>query len=321
MRHSSRAFILPVLLLAALFAGTGARADGWREGVPMTTARAFAGGALVGDDFYVIGGGSTSGPRSLAEVYDTLGNIWRAAAALPVGLEQFGIAATDDKIYVAGGYRAAGADAATTEVESNSLWIFDLGLGAWVAGPSMPAARVGLSLAAVGGKIYAIGGSGPNAGQIFVFDPHSNNWTVAKSSLPSPRSDSAVVVVNGEIYVIGGSIAHVATARVDIFDPASGAWRAGPALPAARSGHVAVVLDGKIHVTGGQSISPPKTYPDHFVLTPGGTWGKAAPLPTPRHGAVAAAAHGKFFVIGGSPGAGVYTVFTASDVVDVYSGK
>jgi hypothetical protein len=31
------------------------------------------------------------------------------------------------------------------------------------------------------------------------------------------------------------------------------------------------------------------------------------------------AAHGKLYVIGGSPGAGVYTVFTQSDVVDIYS--
>jgi hypothetical protein len=34
---------------------------------------------------------------------------------------------------------------------------------------------------------------------------------------------------------------------------------------------------------------------------------------------VAAVAHDKLFVIGGSPGAGVYTVFTSSDVVYIYS--
>ena len=321
MRHLSRVWGFAALLVATLFAGSVAHADGWREGAPMTTARAFAGGALLGDDLYVIGGGSTSGPRSLTEIYDTLGNIWRAAAALPVGLEQFGIAVDNNKIYVAGGYKVTTEDEETAETESNSVWIFDLSLGAWVAGPAMPAPRVGLSLASVGGKIYAIGGKGPNAERIFVFDPDKNQWSIARSSLPAPRSDSAVVVVGGEIYVIGGAIGNVATARVDIFNPATGAWRSGPALPAARGGHVAAVLDGKIHVTGGQSIHPPKTYPDHFVLTPGGAWSKAAPLPTPRHGSVAAATHGKFFVIGGSPGAGVYSVFTASDVVDVYTAK
>lgn len=322
MRHTSRAFMLPALLVVALFAGAPAWADGWHEGSPMTTARAHSGGALLGDDFYVIGGGSTSGPRSLTEIYDTVGDIWRAAAALPVGLEQFGIATNGGKIYVAGGYETAASDTDAREIESDALWIFDLSLGAWVSGPAMPEPRVGLSLASVGGKIYAIGGRGPNAGQIFVFDPESSSWTISKASLPSPRSDSAVVVLDGAIYVIGGAVGHVATTRVDIFNPANGTWRAGPALPAPREGHVAAVLDGSIHVTGGQSISPPKTYPDHFVLDAGGSqWRRAAPIPTPRHGAVAAAAHGKFFVVGGSPGAGVYTVFTASDVVDIYSGK
>jgi N-acetylneuraminic acid mutarotase len=307
-------------MLAAAFAtASGACADSWHEGAPMTTARAFAGGALLGDDLYVIGGGSTSGPRSLTEVYDTVGDIWRAGAALPSGLEQFGIAALGDKIYVAGGYETAGPDADTTETQSASLWIFDSALGAWVRGPSMPAPRVGVNLAVVGGKIYAIGGSGPNAAQIFVYDPQSNHWTTSKSSLPAPRTDSAIAVVSGSVYVIGGSVGQVATARVDIFDPATGAWRSGPSLPAARSGHVAAVLDGKIHVTGGQSISPPRTYPDHFVLKPGGSWSKAASLPTPRHGMVAAVAHDKLFIVGGSPGAGVYTVFTSSDVVDIYS--
>lgn len=321
MRHLSRIGGLAAFLIAVLFVGSAAQADGWREGAPMTTARAYAGGALLGDDLYVIGGGSTSGPRSLTEVYDTLGDIWRAGAALPVGLEQFGIATEDNRIYVAGGYRATNGDEGTTETESNSVWVFDLSLGAWVAGPAMPAPRVGLSLASVGGKIYAIGGKGPNAERIFVLDPDQNRWSIAKSTLPAPRSDCAVVVSGGEIYVIGGAVGNVATARVDIFNPATGAWRVGPALPAARGGHVAVVLDGKIHVTGGQSIHPPKTYPDHFVLTSGGAWRKAAPLPTPRHGAIAAAAHGKFFVVGGSPGAGVYSVFTASDVVEVYTAN
>ncbi|HEY4344445.1 MAG TPA: kelch repeat-containing protein [Parvibaculum sp.] len=320
MRHSSRFLLLPAFLCAALIVGTSARADGWREGVPMTTARAYAGGALVGDDLYVIGGSSTSGPRSLTEIYDTVGDIWRASAALPVGLEQFGIVAADNKIYVAGGYETAGPDADTTETESNALWIYDLSLGSWVSGPAMPLPRVGLNLASVGGKIYAIGGSGPNAGQIFVFDPQANRWTTSRTSLPEPRSDSAIAVVGDAIYIIGGLANHVATPRVDIFEPISGTWRVGPALPSARSGHIAAVLDGKIHVTGGQSISPPKTYPDHFVFD-GGKWSRAAPLPTPRHGAIAAAAHGKLFVVGGSPGAGVYTVFTSSDVVDVYSAK
>ncbi len=306
--------------MSALMA-TPARADGWREGVPMTTARAHAGAALLGDDLYVIGGGSTLGPRSLTEIYDTVGNIWRASAALPVGLQQFGIAVLNGRIYVAGGYASTGSRDERRDEESAALWIFDPAAGFWMSGPPMPAPRVSLGLAAAGGKLYAIGGKGPDAQRVFVFDPARDGWSVAGAPMPAPRTDAAIVAIGNSIYVLGGYDGQT-TARVDIFDAATQGWRAGPALPAPRRGHVAAVLDGAIHVTGGESLSPPRTYPDHFVLRAGGTdWQRAAPLPTPRHGAVAAAAHGKLFVIGGSPGAGVYTVFTESDVVDIFPAR
>ncbi len=311
-------FRMASALGAVLFCLTGqALADTWREGIPMTTARANAGAAMLGDDLYVIGGGSTSGPRSLTEVYDTIGNIWRADVALPVGLEQFGIAATGGKIYVAGGYATGGTRDEPTVEETNGAWIFDLA-GGWRSAAPMPEARIGLGLAAVGGKLYAIGGRGVEAGRVFVYDPAADAWTVARENLPAPRSHAAVVARGSDIYVIGGMENGAPTARVDIFDTTRGTWRIGPSLPVAREGHVAAVLDGNIHVTGGESLYPPKTFADHFVLE-GDGWHRAASLPTPRHGAVAASAHGKLFVIGGSPGAGVYTVFTQSDVVDIYT--
>ncbi|HMM15361.1 MAG TPA: hypothetical protein PKA57_12105 [Parvibaculum sp.] len=315
------AMIGAVLIAAAtaLLPG-GAAAEGWRDGTPMTTARAYAGAALLGDDLYVIGGGGISGPRSMTEIYDTVGDIWRAAAALPVGLQQFGIAVSGGKIYVAGGYSARGTRDERIEEESDNLWIFDPAVGTWISGAPMPSSRVALGLAAAGGKLYAIGGKGPDAGRVFVYSPETERWAVAAASMPAPRSDLALAVIGDEIYVIGGHEGKAATPRVDIFDTARQTWRPGPALPSPREGHVAAVLDGRIHVTGGESLSPPRSYADHFVLdAKGGAWGRAAPLPTPRHAAVAAVAHGRLFVIGGSPGAGVYTVFTQSDVVDIYS--
>jgi N-acetylneuraminic acid mutarotase len=301
------------------FAASAAAAD-WHEGRPMTTARAHAGGVLVGEDIYVIGGSSTSGPRSLTEVYDTLGNIWRAAAPMSVGLEQFGIATDGMKIFVAGGYETIGADR-NDDAETDALWIYDVRSGNWTAGPDMPDWRVGLSLAVVGDKIYALGGRGTSTQQIFVFDIGGQEWSISKSSNPAPRFDSAVVVVDGLIYVIGGKEGTRASSRVDIFDPAKGTWSRGPALPEPREGHSAAVFEGKIHVIGGQVIRPPKTFVDHFVFDlKSKSWSKAAPMPTPRHAAIAAASKDKFIVLGGASGAGVYTVFTSSDLVDIYTG-
>jgi N-acetylneuraminic acid mutarotase len=305
--------------LALGFPLAPAQAAGWREGAPMTTARANAGGVLVGDDLYVIGGSSTSGPRSLTEVYDTVGDIWRAAAPLSVGIEQFGIATDGRSIFVAGGYEAAGTDG-NDDYESDALWIFDVKSGVWSDGPRMPGWRVGLSLAVVGDKVYALGGRGSAEQRIYVYDQSERAWTVSRVSDPAPRTDSAVIVVDGLIYVIGGKDRNGASARVDIFDPAKGTWRSGPAMPAPREGHVAALLNGEIHVSGGQSINPPRTFADHFVLDlKTNRWRTAVAMPTPRHASVAAVNDGRLFVVGGAAGAGVYTVFTASDVVDIYS--
>ncbi len=323
MRHPRllpRSLLATVFVLVSTVFMASAQADVWREGAPMSTARANAGGVLVGDDLYVIGGSSTSGPRSLTEIYDTVGNIWRAAAAMPVGLEQFGVTTDGFKIYVTGGFESTGVPGDPI-IESNDLRIFDIASGAWSSGPKMPGVRVGQTAAFVNGNIYVIGGRGPSASRMFVFDIGANTWSTARSAVPSPRSDSAAVVVGKDIYVIGGKDGSVSSARVDIYDTASGVWRSGPALPAPRDGHVAALNDGEIHVSGGQVISPPKTYSDHFVLDlKTNNWRREAALPTPRHGSIAAASHGKFIVVGGAPGAGVYTVFTSSDVVDIYTG-
>ena len=336
MRSAMRSGVSGLFVAAGLcLAAAPVSAQGWRDGTPMMTARAFAGAALLGDELYVVGGDSTSGPRSVAEIYDVRGNIWRPAVALPVALQHFGMAELNGKLYVAGGHEAVpvrraddfgglgGAPAAANPAgggDTDNVWIYDPNVGTWVPGPAMPAARAGHGLVAVDGKLYAIGGRGEGASRVFVFDPAGDSWSVSGSSMPSPRVAAAYAVAGGQVYAIGGLDGGAASARVDIFNPSNGSWRSGPALPEARAGHVAAVLDGRLHVTGGEQRRPLRTYGDHFVLDLAGTtWRRAPSMPTPRHGAVAAAANNRFIVVGGSPGAGVYTVFTESDVVDIYT--
>lgn len=305
-------------ILSLTFAGELQAGDGWRDGEPMITARSHAGAALLGDDFYVVGGDSTSGPLSLTEIYDMKGNIWRASAALPVGLQQFGMASSAGKLYVAGGLQAGEAEGEPAHATSK-VWILDPRIGTWTDGPRLPDARSDLGLVNVGDKLYALGGQGENAEQVYMYDPALDKWQVVGSPMPVARSGAAYVASGKSIYAIGGRIGGTASARVDVFDTASGTWRAAASLPEARAGHVAALVNGRIHVTGGESLSPPKTYADHFVLDAQGKgWTRLAALHVPRHGSVAGAYGNQFVVIGGSPGAGVYTVFTQSDTVDIY---
>ncbi|MBX3447444.1 MAG: hypothetical protein KF765_11880 [Parvibaculaceae bacterium] len=322
------------LAAAALLAATSlpAMAASWREGAPMTTGRAYAGAALVGTELYVVGGDSTSGPRTDAEIYDIRGDIWRAAPALPAGLQQLGMAEFGGRVYVAGGYEAPPLErpqfglleqadtAPAQEGDTAKGWVYDPAVGTWIGIAAMPSPRAGHGLVTVGDRIYALGGRGEGASRVLAYDPGANRWSAVGDVMPGARVAAAYAVLNDRIYAIGGLVDGNATARVDIFDPATGRWQSGPALPSPRAGHVAAVMQGRIHVTGGEQRRPPRTYGDHYVLDAGaGAWRNGAPMPSPRHGAVAAAADGKLVVAGGSPGAGVYTVFTESDVAEIYS--
>ena len=307
------------LLIAAASASastlTPARAGSWAEGTPMTTARAQGGAAVIDEEIFVVGGAGPTEPRSQVEAYNTIGDIWRSVGAMPAGVQQFGSAAIDGKLFVSGGYGKN-----LSEGASASLWIFDPLVGVWVEGAAMPGPRAGHRMAMVGGKLYVIGGAGARNGEVWAYDPDLDKWSVAPGAMPRARTDIAVAALGAKLYVVGGAARQGATQAVDIYDTGTGRWSAGPSLPKARRGHAAVMLNGRLHVVGGQALGEPKTFAEHFVLNlTSGKWSTAAPMPTPRHGAAAAAVRGKLYIIGGGTGAGVYTVFTESDLTEIYT--
>ena len=64
MRHPRllpRSLLATVFVLVSTVFMASAQADVWREGAPMSTARANAGGVLVGDDLYLAGSGGHAG--------------------------------------------------------------------------------------------------------------------------------------------------------------------------------------------------------------------------------------------------------------------
>ncbi len=312
MRSVFRSWSLAVLV--SLFAGS-AIAGEWSEGTPSASGRAFAASALLGEEVYIAGGAGISKPVSSVDAYDTIGDIWRALPALPLGLQQAAMASVNGRLYISGGYteESPGPDNA-------ALYQFDPSVGVWVRGPDMPGPRAWHEMVGVNGKLYVIGGVGPRANRVFVFDPMTDEWSVLSANLPAERSALGLTVLGGEIYAIGGRRTNGApSARVDILDPAAGRWRTGPALPEPRAGIGAAVLNGRIHVIGGEQVSPPRTFSEHNVLNGAGNgWESAEPLATPRHGAAVAVADGILFAIGGATGPGVYTVFTVSDLVSIY---
>src|SRR5207247_5035679 len=101
------------------------------------------------------------------------------------------------KIYAIGGVNS---------VFLNVVEEYDPAANAWATKAPMPNPRYDLAAAAVGGKIYAIGGNhdnGVNLSVVEEYDPAANTWTT-KAPMPTVRKALAAAEVGGKIYAIGG---------------------------------------------------------------------------------------------------------------------
>jgi N-acetylneuraminic acid mutarotase len=126
----------------------------WTAGTAMPTPR-YGAAAVTGSDgnIYVIGGYQT-GVRVLktVEMYNPTANTWTTKAAMPTGRYLLaGGLGSDGRIYAIGGTNDTTTYMATVEA-------YDPTLNTWASAVAMPTARYGLSAAALGGKVYAVGG-------------------------------------------------------------------------------------------------------------------------------------------------------------------
>lgn len=306
---------LPAFILS-LFAllPSGAFAEEWTSPAELEGAVAYLNATAVGDDIYLAGGAGVTGPRSDFDAFDTGKDRFRPVTPLPEGLQQFGMAALGSTIYVAGGLE--GQDAKP----SKGFWAYDISTGRWDKRAAMPEPRYGHVLIAAGDKLYAFGGSGPGAGSVNVYDPASDRWAQA-GTMENPRALMGAATDGAHIYLVGGqSSGGTASGRLDIYTIADASWSEGPSLPTARAGATAALLNGALHVAGGVSLDSMKTYDLHDIYdTASKSWRAGRPMPTARHSPASAVVGGKWYVFGGGVGAGFFTVFTASDAVEVYT--
>jgi len=282
----------------------------WRTGPDLAHARSGLSATVLDAKIFAAGGAGLTAPRDDFEVYDPETGRWSPREPLPVGLERFAMATFDERVWVAGGYTAEGGSEPSAQV-----WTFDPETNRWSPEAALPGPKASFSMIALDGRLYALGGEDGASG-MFVYDPENGGWTAADAPLHTNRRGAAALSVDGEIWLIGGAAEGEASARVDVFDPETGAWRDGPALPEPRAGHAAAALDGVVHVFGGRSADMRRTLSDHLALVDG-AWREEAAMPAPRTEAAGAALDGEIWLIGGGAGAGFFAPFTAVDTVDV----
>lgn len=183
-------------------------------------------------------------------------------------------------------------------------------VGTWTNKQALPVALLDAGGAALGGKLYMVGGktsSTTHQRTLRIYTASSNSWATG-ADLPAAYAGGAgvenvaAVAAGGKLYVFGGQTAAFAgfVNSAAVYDPDTDSWTALPDMPTARGGATAQVIASRIYVVGGMAPSAGGAQSLRLVevYDPGAnSWTTAKPLKVaPRDNASSAVLD-----VGGSP--------------------
>lgn len=264
----------------------------WLATTPLPVPRTEVAAAVLDGRIVVVGGFLPNGGNSRrVDAYDPRADAWSRLPDLPLSVDHAAAASWRGRMVVVGGYdagrrplraaflydgrrwrtlppppqeRAAAAAAATAD---GRVWVvggrtrdglatrmlsLDLRTLRWTDGAG-PRPREHLAAAALGGRIYAIGGRvagyDTNLGTVEAYDPRSRTWR-ALPDLPDPRGGTGAAAIAGRVISIGGESPSGTHASVWALRP-GGRWSRLPDLPTPRHGVGVVALAGRVWAVGG----------------------------------------------------------------------
>jgi N-acetylneuraminic acid mutarotase len=273
-------------------------------------------------------------------------------ASLPAAVEETGAAVAGGKLYVMGGFDAAGRSLTNVYVFDGTTWqagpALPLGVdhpsaasldgnvylsgghsfgrtsaqlvrfdgASWTSLATMRYARGGHALLAAQGRLYAIGGNNAagNVGPAEVYDPSTNAWSTLPS-LPVPRNHVSGFVIGSDVCVAGGRAPT--TPRVDCFDTTQGSWHQIADLPRATSGAGATAfLGGGVVMMGGQNAQETAIVDQLTRYTAASGWSTGDTMMVPRHGFELAVFQDRAWACGGATAPGLRPVATCTSVAN-----
>jgi hypothetical protein len=186
--------------------------------------------------------------------FTPLTNTWTSLADIATVVWEATAAATSDgKIYLFGGYGQ------NTNTATNLTQVYTIATNSWSTAAPMPVAMMQhRAVTGQNGKIYVFGGRTSVANGLSdlvqIYTPATNSWAfgapmpIAKSQFGACQSD------NGKIYIIGGKASFYNGPyfhTVEIYDPSTNTWSAGPPLIAPVGEITTVNSNGNIFLMGG----------------------------------------------------------------------
>ncbi|RVE66761.1 hypothetical protein OJAV_G00110550 [Oryzias javanicus] len=216
------------------------------------------------------------------------GATWRHLTQLPAKSFNQCVAVMDGFLYVAGGedQNDAGPRATThTPLSGVELSRYDPRFNTWLHLASMRQRRTHFSLAASGGRLYAIGGRNVEGllATTESYLPSSNTWQM-RTPMEAPRCcHSSATLPSGDILVTGGYISCAYSRSASCYNVETDTWSEKTPMETPRGWHCSATLGGKVYVVGGSQLGPGGERIDVLsveVFSPeSGAWSRAAPLP------------------------------------------
>lgn len=178
--------------------------------------------------------------------------------------------------------------------------------GNWTTRDQLPVSgRMGLGLAALDSKLYAVGGETIFASEmadVDSYNPATDGWSTSPVDLNIERTFPAVVAYNGTLFAFGGREHNTVLTSVESWTPPAAAWVARAPMPGGRWAAAACVLGSKIYVAGGYS-GPSDGAPkgEVYIYDPVlDTWSNGPSLNSDRAEFGLVEAGGNLYAIGGN---------------------
>jgi hypothetical protein len=170
-------------------------------------------------------------------------------APLPLARTEVAGATWRGLVAIVGGITADGA-------ASDQVDLYDPATNRWRSGPRLPLLLHHAGAAAVGDRLYVVGGYSSRralaqpVARVLSLGPDDAQWR-EEPPLSAPRGALAVVAVGERLVAVGG-MPEAALRRTEVFTPGAPAWRPGPDLLEARE-HLALASSGgRVYAIGGR---------------------------------------------------------------------
>jgi hypothetical protein len=233
--------------------GVRATAGRWTTLQSSPLARSEVGAARVSRFIFVVGGflPPDGGVSNQVARYDIDAGTWSLAAPMPIAVNHPAVAVSGGRLFAYGGYTDAGA----LSGETDALQSYNPATDSWALLAGSGTKRGAATLAAVGRRLYAIGGASGGAAQPVVqaYDIRKGTWSTAPP-MRVAREHLASGAIGDRILVLGGRVAGQNLNTVEVFNTRTRKWKSLPDLRTARSGFQATVVKGHLVAVGGEEL-------------------------------------------------------------------